>query len=545
MFDLKGFGIPKLISFGKNSFYNILVEELLGLSLINLWDFKRKKNIKIKNACMIALQALDRLEYIHSKNVIHTDIKPENFLIGRKNKEIIYLIDFGFARKYRSSGTGKHIKYKNIKFFYGSMLFSSLNGDKGYELSRKDDLESLGYMLIYLALHHLPWLDLCKSKTITNFVKFKLMSEMKSSITKEKLFNSLPEEFTLFIKYCRNLGFDQEPNYGYLRSLFAGILTRDFQKNDLFFFWVIKKDTIKNSNSENISPIRRKSNPKKILFNRIKQSLEKKKNYKRENSKNNRLILEHRDTITISSIDYKVRKSTINKNNKNISKFQSPSLKVLNNKNNYIKLNTKDKVNNKQIYKYKQIIYRNNRNFINNQREEESIQLPISKKNSFNIIFDNDIYYRNFNFININDTMNSMNSSKKNILALNNSIKNIKNECLRNIVRIKKISNKNKEINHFNIDSFNQNVNHTNYRTLNERQKIYLKYTNQSIIQNFIKITKNINSKNKSILIKKKSQFTLYNSKYANSHNKFCTKNIINNNISMVNKNYNSLSFKK
>jgi serine/threonine protein kinase len=92
LFILKGFGIPKLISFGKNSFYNILVEELLGLSLKYLWDFKKKNNIKIKNVCMIALQALDRLEYIHSKNVIHRDIKPSNFLIGRKNKEIIYLI---------------------------------------------------------------------------------------------------------------------------------------------------------------------------------------------------------------------------------------------------------------------------------------------------------------------------------------------------------------------------------------------------------------------------------------------------------------------
>ena len=94
MFDLKGFGIPKLIYFGKNDFYNILVEELLGLSLNVFWDFKKQNNIKIKNVYMIALQILYRLEYIHSKNVIHSDIKPSNFLIGRKNKEIIYLIDF-------------------------------------------------------------------------------------------------------------------------------------------------------------------------------------------------------------------------------------------------------------------------------------------------------------------------------------------------------------------------------------------------------------------------------------------------------------------
>ena len=233
---LKGFGIPKLISFGKNNFYNILVEELLGLPLNYLWDFKKPKNMKIKNVCMIALQALDRLEYIHSKNVIHRDIKPGNFLIGRKSKEIIYLIDFGFAQKYRSSRTGKHIKYRNRKFICGNMTFSSINGNKGYEQNRKDDLESLGYMLIYLVLHFLLWRDIFYNKTIDENDKLKLILEMKSSITLEKLCNGLPEEFSFFIKYCRNLGFEQDPNYDYLKSLFVNVLTRDFQKKVLFFF---------------------------------------------------------------------------------------------------------------------------------------------------------------------------------------------------------------------------------------------------------------------------------------------------------------------
>ena len=108
LFYLKGFGIPNLISFGKSGKYNILVEELLGPSLKEILNLKQIKNgFPIKDICMIGLQGIDRLEYIHSKNIIHRDIKPHNFLIGRKDISIIYLIDFGFARKYKSSKNWK------------------------------------------------------------------------------------------------------------------------------------------------------------------------------------------------------------------------------------------------------------------------------------------------------------------------------------------------------------------------------------------------------------------------------------------------------
>ena len=126
LFYLKGFGIPNLISYGKSGKYNILVEELLGPSLYEISQKKKiKKGFPIKDICMIALQGLDRLEYIHSKSIIHRDIKLHNFLIGRKDEEIIYLIDFGFARKYRSSRTGKFIKFTNLKKVIGSLEFSS------------------------------------------------------------------------------------------------------------------------------------------------------------------------------------------------------------------------------------------------------------------------------------------------------------------------------------------------------------------------------------------------------------------------------------
>jgi len=131
LFNLKGFGIPNIISYGKSGKYNILVEELLGPSLEDISKLKQVKNgFPIKDVCMIALQGLDRLEYIHSKNIIHRDIKPHNFLIGRKDTTIIYLIDFGLAKKYKSSRTGKFIKFTNVRRLYGSVAYSSINSNK-------------------------------------------------------------------------------------------------------------------------------------------------------------------------------------------------------------------------------------------------------------------------------------------------------------------------------------------------------------------------------------------------------------------------------
>ena len=221
LFNLKGFGIPNVISFGKSGKYNILVEELLGPSLGEILKLKRIKNgFPIKEICMIALQGLDRLEYIHSKNIVHRDIKPHNFLIGRKDEKIIYLIDFGFAKKYRSSRTGKFIKFTKLGRLFGSLAFTSQ--------SRRDDLESFGYMLIYLIKKVLPWikLEIKKNKKDETNEIWKL----KRGIKLEKLCEGLPEEFIDYIKYCRNLEFEQEPNYNYLRNLFSLILTKKIKE---------------------------------------------------------------------------------------------------------------------------------------------------------------------------------------------------------------------------------------------------------------------------------------------------------------------------
>ena len=110
----------------------------------------------IIEVCLIGNQILDRVEWIHSNNIIYRDIKPENFLIGKNDPDIIYIIDFGLCKKYRSSKTWKHILPKTIATMSGTLKYASLNVLNGKESSRRDDLISLGYMLIYLLKRNLP-----------------------------------------------------------------------------------------------------------------------------------------------------------------------------------------------------------------------------------------------------------------------------------------------------------------------------------------------------------------------------------------------------
>ena len=154
---LKGIGIPQIFSYGYNNNYYILIQELLGENLFQLMNTTKSFHLNIKDISMIAIQVIDRIEYVHSKGVIHRDMKPENFLLGLENKTFLYLIDFGIARKYRSSRTGKHIKYSLTGKLFGTMKFLSYNATRGVEQSRRDDLESIGYMLVFLSGNKLPW----------------------------------------------------------------------------------------------------------------------------------------------------------------------------------------------------------------------------------------------------------------------------------------------------------------------------------------------------------------------------------------------------
>lgn len=172
---------------------------------------------------MIGLQILDRIEYIHSQGLIHRDIKPDNFLIGKDNKETnqIFMIDFGLAKKYKTKD-GQHIPYKDNKNLTGTARYASINTHLGIEQGRRDDLEGLIYMLIYFCLGQLPWQNMdAKNKK----EKYEKILEKKLTTSPEELCAGLPYQFVALLKYIRNVFFDQKPNYSYIRQQLEEVLT--------------------------------------------------------------------------------------------------------------------------------------------------------------------------------------------------------------------------------------------------------------------------------------------------------------------------------
>ncbi|XP_029204469.1 casein kinase I-like [Acropora muricata] len=233
-----GVGIPAIKWCGTEGDYNVLVMELLGPSLEDLFNFCNRK-FSIKTVLLLADQMISRIEYVHCKNFIHRDIKPDNFLMGLGKKgSLVYIIDFGLAKKYRDPRTHQHIPYRENKNLTGTARYASINTHLGIEQSRRDDLESLGYVLMYFNLGSLPWQGL---KAATKKQKYERISEKKMSTPIEVLCKGFPSEFSTYLNNCRSLRFDDKPDYSHLRQLFRNLFHCQGYVYDYIFDWNLLK----------------------------------------------------------------------------------------------------------------------------------------------------------------------------------------------------------------------------------------------------------------------------------------------------------------
>jgi serine/threonine protein kinase len=215
--------------------------ELLGSSLEDVFQSQQKK-FNIKTVCMIGIQMLDRLEFVHSKNIIHRDIKPDNFVLGLDNKShIIYVLDFGLSKKFRSSRTHQHIKFNVNKKLTGTARYASINALKGCEQSRRDDLEAVGYVLMYFLRGCLPWQGLHVHKGED---RYKKILAKKRSTSAEELCKGFPNEFVEYINYTRNMEFEADPDYKFLRGLLISVLEKLNATYDFWYDWVTEKPNI-------------------------------------------------------------------------------------------------------------------------------------------------------------------------------------------------------------------------------------------------------------------------------------------------------------
>ena len=247
---LKGPNIPFIKIYGNNNEYNILVMELMGKSLEDIFNIKQK--FSVKTTAMIGYQMINILKYIHDRHIIHRDMKPDNFVMGYDYKNAkLYLLDFGLAKKYRSSKTLVQYPYIKKKKLTGTARYASIHALEEMEQSRRDDLESAGYVMMYFLRGSLPWQGL---KIKTKEDRYRRILETKKDTSTDELCKDFPEEFKYYLDYCKSLGYSENPDYESLKKNFLLLVREKMCENfDFIYDWTTKNDIKKRSiNNENL-----------------------------------------------------------------------------------------------------------------------------------------------------------------------------------------------------------------------------------------------------------------------------------------------------
>eukprot|EP00672_Neobodo_designis_P020877 CAMPEP_0174828220 /NCGR_PEP_ID=MMETSP1114-20130205/1201_1 /TAXON_ID=312471 /ORGANISM="Neobodo designis, Strain CCAP 1951/1" /LENGTH=337 /DNA_ID=CAMNT_0016061931 /DNA_START=39 /DNA_END=1052 /DNA_ORIENTATION=- len=235
-------GVPDLRWYGSEGDFNIMVIELLGPSLEKLFTYCDKR-FNAKTVCMLAIQMLSRLEFLHERGFIHRDIKPDNFVMGLgKRAHHVYIIDFGLAKRYRDPKSGTHIPFREGKRLTGTARYVSTHTHLGVEQSRRDDLESLAYVLLYFSAGSLPWMGKGGVKGDKQ-EKYDRISEQKMALSPETLCKLQPRPIYEFLLYCKSLEFAQQPDYDMCRGYFHAFMEEEYHTCDFRFNWITHRET--------------------------------------------------------------------------------------------------------------------------------------------------------------------------------------------------------------------------------------------------------------------------------------------------------------
>ena len=357
---------------------------------------------------------------------------------GRKEyKEVLYLIDFGLSKKYRDKKTGQHVKFVNNRRLNGTARYASIHALEGYELSRRDDLEELCYVMIYFLNGHLPWERI---RNRNKQERYKLILNMKKKINEENLVGDRNNvEFVEFVKYCRKLKFEENPDYDYLRGLMIKCISKnnksidnfyniDINKNPLFHSQEKKDKSKEEYKAKNISPNISGKNTRSNSTKRLKVSFSNNFVILNDNIENNEIndnddydnkIINESKSSSLGYIEKKIR---------NYSNFKNRGIREIQILN---KLNRRQNSNN-IISNYTQI-NKNKTSFRNSTNNFNNIQRPSLEnkkyiRSRFNFIKKSFGLDEKSNEMIKNDFNDNLGGLKKNISDINENRNNNINE---------------------------------------------------------------------------------------------------------------------
>ena len=210
--------MPRLVEYRCDDEFHFIAMEIVGKTLETL---SREQSFSPMTVAMIGRQLINSIEAFHKAGFLHRDIKPDNLATALDPQTpTIYLLDVGVANKYQPNGF--HLKYAEDVSFTGNYVFCSCNVLKGVRPSRRDDLESLAYVLVYLRSGRLPWMKLNSESLAGRSEHY----ERKMELSAVQVCAGLEVEYCEFLQYCRRLRFEEKPNYKCLRDLFQGLAER-------------------------------------------------------------------------------------------------------------------------------------------------------------------------------------------------------------------------------------------------------------------------------------------------------------------------------